>query len=666
MTPDVKRRVRRCGASHRVGPALALGWFGAADALARQSDEPISTDQITSMSIEQLMTLPVTSVAGVEQSWFATPAALARITGEDIRRGGFRTIADSLHLAPGVFVGRTSSQNFSVGMRGFNGSLANKTLVLIDGRAVYDPLFGGVFWDVQDVLLEDLDRIEVIRGPGATLWGANAVNGVINVVTKSAKETQGAYIAGGGGTFERAFGEARYGFQIDKDSWLRVYGKWFSRDSLVDSTGATTHDDWSLGRGGFRYDHEGDDDLLLTVQADAYYTDQFGERFVNAPVPGQHVQFRTDIRDYRRAGANLLARVGQEHGDSGWSLQGYYDRTERATDVTFEVNRDTFDLDWRQHFKLGASHDLMMGLGARYSSDDTEDGSHFVLNPKSDSFSTFSGFLQDTITLVPDRLFGMIGSKLSYNTFTGLEIQPGARLWWTPDDRNTVWASVARAVRVPSRQEEQGTLIFAYYDPGLLVGGPPAGQILSVGIQPNGGLNSEDLLAYEAGYRVRPIESLTLDLSVYYNDYEDLIYISSAFQPWNNNGFGETYGGELSATWSPSERWRLRAAYSYTEVQIHGPVLPADERNTPRNQAQLESYLDLTKSLELNAAIYYVDEVPEQRIDSYVRLDVGLTWHVTPNFDLTIWGQNLLEPQHREFSTSEVERGVYVMGTIRF
>jgi iron complex outermembrane receptor protein len=385
-------------------------------------------------------------------------------------------------------------------------------------------------------------------------------------------------------------------------------------------------------------------------------------------VPGQNVQFVNDFRDVRRNGANLLMRLGKEHGDSGWSVQGYYDRTERVTNVTFEVDRDTFDLDWRHHFKLGDQHDIMWGLSARHTRDHTENGSNLLVDPSDGALGIYGGFVQDTITLVPERLFAMIGSKFSHNDYTGFEVQPSARIWWTPNEHNTLWASVSRAVRIPSRTEEQGTLVFGYIDSGVLAGGPPSGQIIGLGIQPNDNLQSERLIAYEAGYRVRPCERLSIDASLFYNTYDRLIYVPSIIDAWNNNGFGETYGGEIALNWRVADNWRLKASYSHVDVQIHGPIAPYDENNTPQNQAQLQSYLDITKDLELNAGLYFVDKVSQVRAEAHVRFDIGVTWRATQNFELAVWGQNLLDSQHAEFSDRkiEVERGVFVKGTVRF
>ena len=627
----------------------------------------VTPERVSEMTLEQLMSIPVVSLAGTDQEWFTTPAATYVITGEDIRRSGFLSLAEILRLAPGVFVGQVNSQAFSVGTRGFNGSLANKTLVLIDGRSVYDPLFSGTFWNVQDVLLEDIERIEVIRGPGPTLWGANAMNGVINVITKSARDTQGLFLQGGGGTFERAFASARYGMKVDEHSWIRFYGKWFERDHLILPDGSSSHDDWDMWRGGFRFDREAGDDIIFTLQADAYYSDRIGEFVRNFPVPGQNMVFANDIRDVRNSGGNVLFRLSQEKSSEGWSLQGYYDRTNRVTNVTFEVERNTFDLDWRHRFQIGDRHEILWGLGARTTSDEVQQGVNLIFDPAKRTLNTFSAFVQDTITLVPDRWFAMIGSKFLHNTYTGFEVQPSARLWWTPNDRYTLWTAISRPVRVPSRTERESTLVAAYADTGILGGGPPSGVIVPIGVT-GSNVDSEEMVALELGNRIRFGERVTLDATIFYNDYEKLIYVPPAVvgTSWNNNGFGETYGGEIDVTWRVAENWRLVAAYSFVDVQIHGPIFSQDERNTPQHQAQLRSYFDVTEDIELNSGLYYVDNVPGVNAKSYLRLDVGVTWRVTDNFEIAVWGQNLLEPAHPEFSGFEVERGFYLMGTLRF
>jgi iron complex outermembrane receptor protein len=330
------------------------------------------------------------------------------------------------------------------------------------------------------------------------------------------------------------------------------------------------------------------------------------------------------------------------------------------------VERDTFDVDWRHFFTLGEAHEIMWGLGARIIGDRTEDGYNLIFHPRDRTLTTYSAFVQDTITLAPGRLFAMIGSKFENNTYTDYEIQPSARLWWTPDERNTVWASVSRAVRVPSRSERDGMIVFGYIDSGLLAGGPLSGDIIPLGVAGNPDLNAEELVAYEAGWRGLLADDFSLSLALFYNDYDDLIYVPSVIEPFNNDGTGETYGGEVSAAWQVADNWKLQGSYSYVNVLIHGPVLAVDEGNTPRNLVKLQSQLDITDDLEFNAGLYYVDSVPSQNVDSYIRLDIGLTWRPTANFELAVWGQNLLDPQHPEFSASEAPRSFYIMGTIRF
>lgn len=634
---------------------------------AGEDSPPGSTEEFGELSLERLMAIEVTSVAGVGHEWFKTPAAMGVVTGEDVRRSGHRSIAEALRMVPGVHVGQITSNQWAVSTRGFNSRFANKQLVLIDGRSVYDPLFGGVFWDVQDVLLEDLDRVEVIRGPGATLWGANAVNGVINVTTKSAKQTQGLYLSAGAGTYERGFGAVRYGAQIDDSSWFRVWGKYSDRDNFFAESGGSGHDEWDMARGGFRYDREGDDYTTLTLQGDIYNTDRLGES-TRIAVPTGPFATLVSNQEGRAGGGNFLARVGQLTPEGeGWSLQGYYDRTERVGGNRFQVNRDTLDLDFRHFFHLGEAHEVIWGAGYRHSRDRTEANAIISFDPRDRSLDTFSAFVQDTITLHPDRLFFMAGTKLEHNDFTGFEYQPSARLWYTPDDRNTLWAAVSRPVRVPSRTEADLTLITAF-------AGPPGGPFAPLAILGDDSVDSEELLAYEAGYRVKVTEGLTLDTAVFFNDYRRLFALPPpGIGTFDNTTSGESYGVEAAATWRVADNWRLEASYSFLNVHADSTTVADPERSHPHHQAQVHSYLDITRDLELNAALYYVDNVPSQGAPWYLRLDVGVTWRPTDHLELAVWGQNLLDERHREFNDTvflaeptEVPRAAYIQATFRF
>ena len=607
------------------------------------------------MSLEELMDVQVTSVAGIGQDWFTTPAALEVITGDDVRRSGHRSVAESLRMVPGFSVLRTDANTWNVGSRG-NGGFTNKLLVLRDGRATYDLLFSGTFWDVQDFLFEDLERMEIIRGPGATLWGANAVNGVINITTKSARDTQGFYGSAGFGTFERAFGEARYGFAIDDDSWARVWGRWADYDHFEIQGPDDAHDEWDMSRGGFRYDHEGDDGAFLMLQAEAYGSDRIGERLVVAG-GGAPILF-----DARADGGHGLFRFGKQTNEGGWALQGYYDRTSRSTAGGFQVDRDTFDLDFRHNLHLGEAHAVVWGAAVRHTRDRTDAVTNplffLAFEPRDRSADTVSAFVQDTITLAPDRLFVMFGSKFEHNDFTGFEVQPGARLWWTPNDRNTLWGAISRAVRTPTRTEED----LAIGVPGFVFEG-------------NTDVEAEDLTAYEAGYRRKITDTLTADASVFFNDYHDFITTRTLSPPatfpillsFENAGTVQTVGGEIASTWQVADNWRLRGSYSVIEIDTEGFESSNPEGGTPQQQAQLRSLLDVTENLEWNTALYYTDNIPNFDVDHYLRLDTGITWRVNDHFDLSLWGQNLLEGSHRESTgPAEFVRAAYFQATFRY
>ena len=635
-----------------VAAAVLAVLLGFQPAHAGQDEDALDLERLAGLSLEELMQIDVTSVAGVEQAWFKTPAAIYVITNEDVRRTGHLHLAEALRLSPGVFVGRRGASSWSVGARGFNGGLSNKLLVLIDGREVYDPLQSGTFWDIQDVLFEDLDRIEVIRGPGPTLWGANAVNGVINVTTRPADQTQGWLVKGGFGTQHRAHGAVRYGGQINDDTHFRVWGKYFDIDDLEAGDGSSAHDDWDMARGGFRFDGAGDEGFFWTAEGDIYDA-QMGE-IASLPILGGTEQV---IGDGRATGGHFLARFGRETDDGGWRVQAYYDHVTRVAAGGFEFDRDMGEIDFRHHFRLGDRHQLIYGMQYRHWTEATEANRVVSLDPATRETDMVGAFIQDTFTVVPDTLFLMAGTKFEYNDFSGFEVQPSVRLSYTPDDRQTFWAAFSRPVRTPSRLEEEGTLTL-----GILPGDVPFQVVGS-------DLDSEKLRAYEAGYRVRLTDDLTLDLAAFYNDYDNLIFVgplTPPIVPFVNAGTAETYGAELAVEWRPADNWRLHASYSVLDVLVHGPVLNNAERETPHHMAQLRSYLDLTPDIELNTALYYVDQFDSNEVDDYLRLDIGVTWHVNDQLDLSVWGQDLLQPSHREFQPVENQRAAYFMATFRF
>jgi iron complex outermembrane receptor protein len=625
------------------GPAVPRAAAAAVDEL--------SFEEISGLSLEDLLRINVTSVAGIEKDLFQTPTAITVLTSDDIRRSGARTIAEALRLVPGMFVGRSGSHSWRIGARGFSGQLAPRNLVLIDGRVVYDPLFGGVFWEVQDVLLGDIDRIEVIRGPGATLWGANAVNGVINVITRDAADTQGWKAVAGAGTHERAFGSVRYGGTADDSTAFRVYAKYVDVGTFEDGLDQAA-DDWSIARGGFRLDHWIDPQTRLTVNGEGYASLDMGELTIRTPQEDEQ-EGGGAPSDQSLGGGFFITRL--EHmtpGRSGWTLQQYYDRTNHEQSI-LSVRRDTFAVEFRQFFEWGRSNEFAWGVGNRFTHDDSEQIGIYRADPPSRTLNAASAFAQNTFVLAPDRWFLMIGSKLEHETYTGLQLEPGVRLWFTPDHRNTFWSAVSRPVRTPSRLENESTVGFS----------TPAG--FAPLLLPGRDLKAEQLLAYEIGWRTRPKATLTFDTALFYNDYSRLIGFDPAVAagiaaPWKNLGEGRSYGVEFSGEWRASDQWRLAATYSLARSDIDGPIFDMYTGESPQQQASIRSYLDLRKDVELNSILYYVDPIRGPDVPRYYRLDTGVSWRASPRLRVSVWGQNLLDPSYPEASLArEFPRGFY-------
>lgn len=412
-------------------------------------------EDIFTLGILDLMNTKVTTVSRKPQQLANAAAAIHVITQEDIRRSGATSIPEVLRLAPGVQVARIDANKWAISIRGFNGRFATKLLVLMDGRSVYSPLFSGVFWDLQDTVLADIERIEVIRGPGAALWGANAVNGVINIITKSSAETIGGHVNFGGGTEERSFATARYGMSLSEATNLRVYGKYVDRDAQADAAGNRAHDNWHTTRGGFRLDSQDRDGDLLTFQGD-YLDGKRGEtaQISQLPTPLDPAVSHSVNLENPVSGGNLLARWQRNlSATSSFSGQLYYDH---ATLNAFNTRAktDTFDLDFQHRFACGSKQDIVWGLGFRFGHDEIDNSFTINFLPAERDSQLYSAFVHDEIALVPEYLSLILGSRFEHNRYSGFEIQPNGRLLWTPDPHHTVWASVSRAVRTPSRGEQ--------------------------------------------------------------------------------------------------------------------------------------------------------------------------------------------------------------------
>lgn len=464
------------------------------------------------MSLKELMSVSITSVSKKPQNLSDSAAAIFVITNEDLLRSGATSIPEALRMVPGIHVARIDSNKWAVSSRGFNNRFTKKLLVLVDGRTVYTPSFSGVYWEVQDVLLEDVERIEVIRGPGASLWGANAVNGVINIITKQASTTQGTLVSGGSGTTEKVFGQVRYGTALGEGVYGRIYGKYFNRDAFEYETGEDAGDNWDGARTGFRLDSQAAGPINFTLQGDLY-TGNISQQAVNVPLPRPPYRQNVDD-DADVSGGNILFRWQRTFSSaSNITFQTYYDRTNR-NDFYVHEQRDTFDFEFQHRFSPSQNHELIWGGGYRYTADDTTKRYVLDFEPDSRSDNLFNGFLQDEITLIDDSLWMILGAKLEHNNYSGIEIQPSGRLLWTPNAGHKFWTSVSRAVRTPSRVEHDGSLNVAMLPPPS----PFMPFPISVTINGDESFDSEKLTAYEAGYRYTPDREISLDIAFFYNN----------------------------------------------------------------------------------------------------------------------------------------------------
>jgi len=682
-------RDHKTGATTKAGRIFLAGFLSILLTGSTVAQNPRNVPDVTSMSVEDLMNLQVTSVSKRTQKVADAAAAIFVITQEDIRRSGATSIPEALRLVPGLEVARIDQNKWAIASRGFNGRFDNKLLVLIDGRSVYTPLFSGVYWNVEDVMLEDVDRIEVIRGPGATLWGANAVDGVINVITKKAKSTQSAVVTAGGGTEERAAGGVRYGGKVGDNTYYRAYTKYFDWAPSAFPSGMTAHDGWDALRGGFRADWTPAGANSLTLQGDVYRT-RFNETLTTASLSAPYSN--TFPNDGKYSGGNILGRWNHTSEGSSMSLQMYYDNTTISDHSLFGDHQNILDLDFQHAFHVGDSQQFVWGLGYR-SIHDKNDASFTVsLQPNQVTLNQFSTFLQDEISLVDNRLQITLGSKFERNEFTGFEIEPNARLLWNLTPNQSIWTAVSRAVRTPALTEEGLRLNSQVIPPGTPANPTPLPAVVAVFGSHQ--FNSEDLLAYELGYRVQATKNLSLDISTFYNNYSNLRtaepgapFVEGSPAPTDivipfvagNKMSGGTYGVELFADWKVLPKWRLVGSYSFLQMDIHknpdsqDPTPDLPNGSSPRHQWYLRSSIDLPKHFEQDTTLRFVDQLPSLNVPSYYSLDAHLGWKPVSRLELSIGGQNLLNNWHFEFmpdfvntSPTVVKRSIFGSITWKF
>jgi iron complex outermembrane receptor protein len=602
--------------------------------------------ELADLSLEELGNIEVTSVSRVAQPLRDAPASIFVITAEDIRRSGATSLPEALRLAPTLQIARIDAADYAISARGFNSATANKLLVLIDGRTVYTPLFSGVFWDVQDVVLEDIERIEVISGPGGTLWGTNAVNGVINVITRSAKATQGSLVSAGAGNRESGIA-VRRGAALGQDGHVRVYGKFFDRQNTFRANGSEVPDDWHKGQIGFRSDWGGDRDSF-TLQGDAYH----GK--LEQATPGT-----SEI-----AGANLLGSWSRRlANDSQLLLQGYIDHTSRDIAGVFGEQLDIFDIVAQHDIRLMKRHHVVWGAGYRLARDRVSNTAALSFLPADVDLSWWNVFAQDTIALT-SKLEATFGLRLEHNSYTGMEELPSARLAWKLNPQHMVWGALSRAVRAPSRIDRD-FFVPDFLGPGIdLLGGPD--------------FRSEIADVLEVGYRGQTSPDLSYSFTVFRQIYDDLRSVEPLGGDFvlGNEMDGRSTGVEAWAAWRVSEHWRLSAGGMIVNDELAldagsgDPLGTSAAGNDPDYQVILRSSHNITERLEFDIGVRHVAELPDPEVPAYTAVDARLGWQPRPDLELSLTGMNLFDEQHPEFGTppdrSEVPRSFFAEAIWRF
>lgn len=615
----------------------------AAVALPRSS---LDSD-IASASLSQLLDLNITTVSRMPESLGKAAAAAFVLSGEEIRRSGARSLPEALRLIPGVNVARTDSSKWAVSIRGFNSRAANKLLVMIDGRTIYDPLFSGVLWETKDTFLEDIERIEVVRGPGGSAWGANAVNGIINIITKSAKDTQGGFVVAGGGSEEQGFGDARVGTKIGETSYLRTYGKYYRRDEGHILGGAI--DDSYSGMGGFRMDDINANGQRVTLQGSFTHGDHDGVRLEN-DVDNEEAVLQGEWEDKLSESSAL-------------NVNAYYTNNDFSS-RQLSIERNTAELNVVHYIKALERLDISSGLQIRVTSDDV-DGSleNITLDPKSRSDTLAGVFLQGKYALIPDELDLRLGGKLEHNDYSGSEFQPDVGLSWTPSSGHLVWGSISRAVRTPSRLENDFIFVSSVQQATLFS---------------NRDLNAEELIAYQVGYRAdlfpETLPNLYFDAASFYNHYNRLILIDGP--TLQNSAHGDTYGIELFTSYVPQSWWHAKVGLSLLQTALVADenAMPNSaisvqgiEGNSPEHQTFASAGFNFTPAWQADVTVRYVDGLSSPKVSSYTVADIRLAWQATSSLEFSVVGQNLFHSDHFEqggINASAVEPGVY--GQVRW
>ena len=619
-----------------------------------------TSNALLNLSIDELMDIEVTSAAKKKQKLSDVAAAIDVITRDDILRSGMNSVPELLRMATGLNVARLSANSWAISARGFNNICANKLLVMIDGRSLYTSTFGGVFWDLQDLVLDDIDRIEVIRGPGGTLWGANAVNGVINIITRHSRDTQGAYVAAVAGDPLEGLGTFRYGGQLADEMWYRVYGKAFRYDDFEDGAGLPARDAWDAIQGGFRLDWQptSEDNFYLSAsyyqsEADRWATDILTVAPFSSVMEGQQ---DSDAH-------HILGRWNRKLADNNeFQLRLYYDYVERCRGDNCRRYK-VYDLDFQHRYYLNSVHELTWGAGYRINQDDLDSSFSVSFLPEKEELQVASVFLQDEIELNPG-LYLTLGAKVEDNDITGVEAQPSARLLWQPDADHSFWAAVSRAVRTPARFERNSVLHVTAFE-----GGPDTTGVVRISGNPD--IKAEELLAWELGYRGRLDDNLSFDVATFLNQYDCLRMLSSGTpfiemmpdrlmvvpSSYDNQASADAYGVEASIIWQALPNWQLKTSYTWVKfdldlsMMVPGASVSSINGDFPEHQFQLHSRYDLSDRWQFDSSLYHVARQANGSAPAYTRLDLRLGWQPSDSFEASLSLQNVLDDKHPEFNT---------------
>ncbi|HEX5070992.1 MAG TPA: TonB-dependent receptor [Vicinamibacterales bacterium] len=631
----------------------------------------VSNQDLRTLTLDELMKLDVTTVSKFPQPRWETPASVFVLTDADIERSGATTLPEVLRLVPGLHVAQIDGNKWAIGIRGFTDRLARAMLVLVDGRAVYDPLFAGTYWEVQDIPLDDIERIEVVRGPGGALWGANAVTGVVNIIRKAPSAVQGTAVTLLSGTSDPVLASARYGGARGDAFQYRVSGEFAARSPQTNALGLD-YDDAKRGQAGFRADWTTANGLL-TFQGDGYHS-VIGQRdtlTMYSPPSAQNIVTPDPL-----SGANALARWTRTPADPrSAKVQTYYDYTSRS-ELVFQQQQHTWDLDYQQG-TLAGRHELLWGAGYRLVSGATQTEGTLRFDPPTRTDNLMTAFVQDGVTFLPERLSLTAGVKIEHNAYTGFEWQPNGRLTWSLAPTRVVTLSVTRAIRTPSRVETD-------FETGSLLN-PAVPSFLR--LLPNPDFRSEELIAYEAGFSTMVGTRILATVSVFHNEHDNVLstLLGPAFVEtgaggsrtifplqFSNGLRGHSDGVETTADVRLMPWWRLTGHYSFFRLDLFkkpgGQDLSQELRNEsgfPSHQVQLTSSVDVGRRVSVDWFFRYLSGVPTFAAPAYSTSNLRANWHVRTGVDLFVVGRNLHRASHFEFSDGSngqfgIERSVLV------